>query len=306
MIPLPPPPPARPYGLPPRGTPLPPETRLGPVRLQVAELSRSLAFYGEVLGLQLLEAEGDRATLGASGGSGPLVILEARAGAQPVPRQGRLGLFHLALLLPGREDLGRFVMHLARGGIPVGASDHGVSEALYLQDPDGLGIEVYADRPPTLWEHRDGELVMTTEPLDLSGLARAGGGHAWEGMPPGTRMGHVHLRVGALAPAEAFYHQALGFDKVVWSYPGALFFSAGGYHHHLGVNQWAPRAEPAVEGHARLLEWELQLPTPDAVLEVAQRLRDQGHPVEPTPDGVRTRDPWGTALHLRGMSTSEL
>jgi NAD+-dependent protein deacetylase sirtuin 4 len=155
--------------------------------------------------------------------------------------RGRGGLYHFAILLPDRAALGRLVAHLAREGVRVGAADHLVSEALYLQDPDGLGIEVYADRPRSEWRHRDRQLLMATDPLDLPELARSAGAEPWTGAPAGTRLGHVHLHVGDIHRAAEFYHAALGFDRMVWSYPGALFLAAGGYHHHLGVNTWARR-----------------------------------------------------------------
>ena len=149
-------------------------------------------------------------------------------------------------------------------------ADHAVSEALYLTDPDGLGIEVYADRPRASWTYRGDELVMTTEPLDIGGLITAGEGSDWGGAPDGTTMGHVHLHVGDLARAEAFYHRALGFDKTVWSYPGALFFSAGGYHHHLGTNIWSPGPSARAD-EAKLLEWELVVPERRQTNDVARK-----------------------------------
>ena len=291
------------YGVPPDGARLPPDTRLGLVRLQVADLARSLSYYQDVLGLRLLETEGAEAVLGTSmapdGDSAPLLELRERVGAASVPRRARLGLFHFAILLPRRGDLGRFAGHLSARREPVGASDHRVSEALYLHDPDGLGIEVYADRPRTAWRREGRQLVMATDPLDVEDLLRAGEGATWTGMPPGTVMGHIHLHVGDLARAEAFYHQALGLDKVVWSYPGALFLSAGGYHHHLGLNTWAAGAPPAGEADARLLEWELQVPSAQAAGAALERLAGQGHPVEESPDGGTVPDPWGTVLRIR-------
>lgn len=184
-----------------------------------------------------------------------------------------------------------------------GASDHLVSEALYLSDPDGLGIEVYADRPRSDWQSRDGELAMTTIPLDLEGVVAAANGERWSGMPAGTRIGHVHLHVGDLTRGEAFYHTALGFDKVVWSYPHALFLSAGGYHHHLGINTWAgPRATAPAPDEAQLLEWELLLPTDADVDAATASLEQAGHMVEEREDGANVRDPWGTQLALRAAS----
>lgn len=284
------------YGLPAPGFRLPAGTHVGRVQLQVADLARSLAYYQDVLGLQVLERSGKVAVLGA--GSEPLIELHARPGAAPTPRRGRLGLFHYAVLLPDRPSLGAFVRHLTELGERFGASDHLVSEAVYLTDPDGLGIEVYADRPRPEWRTRDRQIVMTTEPLDLAGVARAAGTRSWRGMPPGTTLGHVHLHVGDLESAAAFYHEALGLDKMVWGYPGALFLSAGGYHHHLGLNTWARGAAPAGEDDARLLHWELVMPDPSDVDAAAESFRAAGHDVEREDRAVVVRDPWGTALRL--------
>jgi len=177
-------------------------------------------------------------------------------------------------------------------------ADHLVSEALYLSDPDGLGIEIYADRPRETWQHRDRELAMTTDPLDITTVMAAGHGETWDGAPMGTTMGHVHLHVGNLHDAEAFYHRALGFDKTVWSYPGALFLSAGGYHHHLGTNSWSPGPAPS-SAQARLLEWVLAVPSPDDVVRAARSARDAGYAVDDTEMVSRLADPWGTTVHLR-------
>jgi len=279
-------------GIAPRGYRLPAELRLGRVRLQVADLARSLEYYERVLGFRVLRRSGADAVLAAHGDDTPLVELHEKPGVAPVPRRGRLGLYHFAILLPDRAALGRFVAHLAEVGERAGASDHFVSEALYLQDPDGLGIEVYADRPRSAWRVEGGQIAMATEPLDLADLVRAAGGERWAGMPAGTTVGHVHLHVGDLDEAAAFYHQGLGLDQVVWSYPGALFLSAGGYHHHLGLNTWAAGAAPATDDDARLLEWEILVPTPDDALASLSRA---GYAAE---DGV-VRDPWGTALRIR-------
>lgn len=287
------------YGIAPAGYRLPAETRLGRVRLQVADLGRSVDFYEEVLGLRLLARNGADATLAALGDDTPLVELHELPGATPVPRRGRLGLYHFAVLLPDRAALGRFAGHLARLGVPAGMSDHLVSEAIYLSDPDGLGIEVYADRPRGTWRHEGRQLLMASEPLDVSSLVRAANGEPWTGAPTGTIIGHVHLYVGDLGGAEGFYHQALGFDKTVWSYPGALFLSAGGYHHHLGTNTWAAHAPPAGEEDARLLEWEIVVPGADDVAGAARSLESHGHAVDRTSPGIVARDPWGTPVWLR-------
>jgi catechol 2,3-dioxygenase len=286
----------RPYGVAPPGFRLPDRTRVGAVHLQIADLNRSVDYYTTLLGLHPLERSSEAAVLGVPDTPHPLVYLHARIGSRPVPRGGRYGLYHFAILLPDRAALGRFAAHLSGRQVRVGMADHLVSEALYLTDPDGLGIEVYTDRPRSGWRVRDRELAMATDPLDVQNLIAAGAGEPWNGVPPGATMGHMHLHVGRLDEAEAFYHSALGFDKTVWSYPGALFMSAGGYHHHLAVNTWS--AGPAAgEDQARLLEWELLVPGDDAAA-AARSLRGAGHLVDESSAGWATVDPWGTRLHL--------
>jgi catechol 2,3-dioxygenase len=268
------------------------------VRLQVSDLARSLAYYTGVIGFRVISKTDASVQLGSDGDDTTLVELRERRGARPVPRSGRLGLYHFAILLPNRTALGAFVRHLGDVGAHAGSADHLVSEALYLTDPDGLGIEVYADRPRSEWRVRGNELAMTTEPLDLRSLSRAAGEAMGSGLPAGTVIGHVHLHVGDLREAEAFYHAALGLDKVVWSYPGALFLSAGGYHHHLGTNTWAAHASSAAEDEARLLEWELVLPSDTDVDDVATHLRAAGHHMGYVGADRHVSDPWGTTLRL--------
>ena len=288
------------YGEPPAGHRLPAATRLGEVRLQVADLARSVDYYTSVLGLRVGEQAGDTATLAAHDDDRPLVALRERRGARPMSRRGRLGLYHFAILLPDRPSLGRFLRHLAERGVRAGAADHLVSEALYLTDPDGLGIEVYADRPRDAWRRVGRELMMATDPLDADGLVRAAGDAPWRGMPAGTTMGHVHLHVGDVAGASRFFHDALGLDRMVWSYPGALFLAAGGYHHHLGTNTWAGAgALPPSDDDARLVEWTIELPDAAAVAAAARALAAAGHEATADADGVVARDPWGTAVRLR-------
>lgn len=284
-------------GIAPPGYRLPDSTTLGCVRLEIADLGRSLDFYEEVLGLRTLERSGTVAILAPQGADNALVELHERAGARPVPRHGRLGLYHFAILLPERAALGRFIAHLSTLGIRAGMSDHLVSEAVYISDPDGLGIEVYADRPRATWRYEAGQLAMTTEPLDIRSVLEAAGSESWAGAPRGTVMGHVHLHIGDLAAGAAFYHEGLGFDKTVWAYPGALFLSAGGYHHHLGTNTWAARAPIAAEGDARLLDWDVVVPAAD-VDAVADNLARSGRTVERSERGIVARDPWGTAVRL--------
>jgi catechol 2,3-dioxygenase len=289
-----------PHGIAPAGFRLPANLRLGPVRLQVADLARSLAWYRRVLGARVLDQRPGLAVLGAESGTGPLIELHEHPGANPIPRRGRLGLYHYAILLPDRSSLGRFVRHLATLGERAGMSDHLVSEAIYLSDPDGLGIEVYADRPRALWRYQGGQLVMATEPLDVDAVVRAAGDQPWSGLPSGTIIGHVHLYVGDLERAAGFYHAGLGLDKVVWSYPGALFMSAGGYHHHLGTNTWAAGASPAGPDDARLLEWEVVVPTKEDAQAALSSLAAAGAPVAAGQGEGTATDPWGTTVRVRG------
>jgi len=289
---------ATPYGIAPKGYRLPAQTTLGPVRLQVADLERSITYYEQVLGLRVATRTSDTAALTPHGDDTVLLELRQRADARPVPRRGRLGLYHFAILLPDRAALGRFLVHLRDLGAYAGMSDHFVSEALYLTDPDGLGIEVYADRPRSAWRHEDRQLTMATNPLDVQSLVTAAGGEPWTGMPPGTRIGHVHLYVADIDAAAAFYHDALGFDKVVWSYPGALFLSAGGYHHHLGTNTWAAGAPPATDEDARLLEWTVRVPSLADAQAAAGSLEAAGYQVESGVESWLATDPWGTRLRL--------
>jgi catechol 2,3-dioxygenase len=285
------------YGIPPPSYRLPDATHVGRVRLQVADLQRSIDYYERVLGLRIAARGDDTATLTAHGSDRPLVELHEKRGIAPAPRRGAYGLYHFAVLLPTRADLGRFVAHLASLGIRLGAADHWVSEAIYLTDPDGLGIEVYADRPREEWQVRGRELAMSTDPLDLESLVSAAGGTEWTGAPAGTTIGHVHLHVGNLEQAEAFYHAALGLDKIVWGYPGALFLSAGGYHHHLGTNTWSP-GPSASDDQAHLIEWELVVPSASDSADVAGSLERAGFETRNESGTWTVRDPWGTQLRI--------
>jgi catechol 2,3-dioxygenase len=294
------------YGIAAPGFRLPAGSHIGAVRLQVSDLARSIDYYEQVLGFDIKSHTADAATLGPRHDVA-LLSLHTRSGLVPA-RRGAYGLYHFAVLLPDRAALGRFAAHLSNAGLRAGMADHLVSEALYLSDPDGLGIEVYADRPRSAWRYRDRasatkleersrELMMTTDPLDISSVIAAGGGRPWDGAPAGTAIGHVHLHVGSLAEAEAFYHAALGLDKMAWSYPGALFLSAGGYHHHLGTNVWS--AGPvARDDESRLLEWELIVPDADAVAAAAQSVRAAGYSVGEDGIGWTAADRWGTRLRL--------
>jgi catechol 2,3-dioxygenase len=218
--------------------PLPSDAHIGQVSLTVRDLERSLVFYRDVLGLSEVTREGSVSSLAPAGGR-VLVELHERKEAAPKPRRSA-GLYHFAILVPSRAALGRSLRRLAEKRWPLsGAADHLVSEALYLDDPDGLGIEIYRDRPRDTWRTTDGEIAMATDPLDLQAIHdEPGADTPWTGLEPTTVMGHVHLHVPHIDTAEAFYCGRIGFEPMVRRYPGALFVAAGGYHHHLGLNTW--------------------------------------------------------------------
>jgi len=286
-----------PYGIPPPSFRLPDETHVGAVHLQVSNVQQSVDYYQRVLGLHPHAIGEGSATLSAGESERPLVRLQTTPGVSRA-RRGAFGLYHFAILLPDRAALGRFAAHLESLDVQVAMADHLVSEAFYLWDPDGLGIEVYADRPRESWQQVGRELAMTTDPLNIQSVIASGRGERWVGVPAGTTMGHVHLHVGNLEQAEAFYHRALGLDKTVWRYPGALFMSAGGYHHHVATNVWSPGPSPSPD-QARLLEWELIVPSQVDVAAVARSLQGAGYGAEETANGIIAADPWGTRVRIR-------
>jgi catechol 2,3-dioxygenase len=271
-----------------------PQTTVGAVHLTVADLDRSTRWYTHALGLNA--ARDDGVARLSVGGNELLVLCEER-GAQPV--RGHTGLYHYALLVPERSDLARWLAHVAQERIPLtGLSDHFVSEAIYLRDPDGHGIEIYRDRPRERWEHVGNTIRMGVEPLDVEDLLSAsGGGTAL--LPAGTRMGHVHLHVADLGAAAAFYRDALGFDEMARLGDQALFLSAGGYHHHIGTNTWAGHgATPPPPGSAALRHATIVLPDAAERDRVAGRAADAGaEPVE-VAGGILVRDPSENALVL--------
>jgi catechol 2,3-dioxygenase len=275
-----------------------PGTHIGPVRLTVADLDRQRGFYLRALGLRELGADGGVVRLGVPGRT--LVELVDSPGAPARPAR-TTGLFHLAILVPDRSELARSLRRvLDAGGSFTGASDHLVSEALYLDDPEGNGIEIYRDRRREEWTHDGGELRMATLPLDVEGVLAEMPGGPDEGMPAGTTMGHAHLQVRDIPEAEAFYSGVVGFEPTVRSYPGALFLSAGGYHHHVGLNTWSTAGAPAPPERARgLSHVEVVVPSAEEIARIEARAREAGHEARRTDGGLLLRDPSGSRLHLR-------
>jgi catechol 2,3-dioxygenase len=278
---------------------LAPETAVGAVHLIVGDLGRSLAYYDTALGLTAVERDERSARLGAPG-ERVLVVLEEQPGARPRP--GHTGLYHFALRVPERADLARWLAHAARDRVPlVGLSDHFVSEALYLSDPDGHGIEIYWDRPREHWEGRVAER-MTSDPLDVTDLLGELDDPAhepFEALAPGTDMGHVHLKVADLAETIAFYRDVLGFELMARLGRSAAFFAAGGYHHHIGANTWeSAGAAPPPPDAARLRHVTIVLPDVPARDGVRARLSAAGVPVRDTVLGPTCEDPSGNALVL--------
>ena len=270
---------------------LPAGLRLGPVHIAVTDLDRSVGFYQDAIGLRQHRREDATAAMGAGGED--VLVLHEEPQARPAGRHA--GLYHFALLHPSREELARALARLAITRTPIeGASDHGISEAIYLPDPDGNGIELAADRPREVWpEGWDGR----PDPLDLHGLL----GEVADEEPtrhadPGLTVGHLHLHVGDIDRGLAFYRDVLGFD-VMTLIPSAAFVSAGGYHHHLGFNTWRGQdAPPAPADAVGLREWTIVLPEAADVAEVRARLDAAGIATEDRPDGLKTADPWGNAV----------
>jgi catechol 2,3-dioxygenase len=277
---------------------VPHTTTVGAVHLTVSHLERSLEYYGAAVGLTVLSRDGRSASLGT--GERELLVLVEQPGAQPAP--GHTGLYHFALLLPERVDLAGWLAHAARDRVPLtGLSDHFVSEALYLSDPDGHGIEIYWDRPREAWEGQVSER-MTTLPLDVDGLLgelEEPRSAPFDSLPAGTVMGHVHLKVARIPDTIAFYGDVLGFALMAQLGPYAAFLSAGGYHHHLGANTWeSAGASPPPQGAAALRHASIVLPDSAARDTVIERVEAAGNRIDERDAGPVISDPSGNALLL--------
>ncbi len=277
---------------------LPGDTSLGWVKLRVADRERSLRFYRDVLGYQADLPDDRTAWLRPAADRSAHFVLVELPGAVPRPRRST-GLYHAAILLPHRRELARVIRRLVDTGWPIGgAADHGVSEAIYLDDAEGNGLEIYADRPRSAWPTQGQQVAMYTDPLDIPDLLREleADPRPWSAMPAEAGIGHVHLQVSDLDRAEEFYCGVLGFEVTQRSYPGALFVSAGGYHHHLGLNIWHSRhAGPPPEDAAGLIAFAVVIPDQAAWEAVVERLQAAGLSVEEGlhgeyGTGVATRD----------------
>jgi catechol 2,3-dioxygenase len=290
----------------PAATSIHPGTNIGLVTLRVADLERSRRFYEGILAFQPIELEPGRVVLGSQDKQ-PLLELIEVTGAAPQPRRAT-GLYHVAILFPTRPDLGRELLRVANAGIQVGQGDHLVSEALYISDPDDNGLELYRDRPRSEWHWTKGVVQMASDPVDIRGLVEEGQRDAepWEVIPAGTRVGHIHLQVGDIKEAKRFYHTILGFDVTAdLSEHGALFVSAGGYHHHIGLNTWHSRgAQPTPANAAGLQNYVISIPTRDGLLEVKERLVAHKVPFEEQEDLIRVNDPWSNQILLSVQPTS--
>lgn len=279
------------------------QTTIGTVALTVTDLPRALAYYKQVIGLQVQQHTQNEAYLGA-GGPHLLRLTENRRAQRT---QGTTGLYHFALLVPSRLELGRVLYHLAETQLPIGGlSDHGVSEAIYLNDPDGNGIEIYRDRPQQEWQvDANGRFALITKRMDVQGVLAAATNlsEPFTHLHPDTTIGHMHLHVGNLPTAVQFYTTILGFDLVAQYGPTASFVSAGGYHHHIGLNTWAGEGAPPPPADAIGLQWyAIQLPTAAALAQVETQLIAHGIPYETQKAGLFLHDPAQNGILLTALT----
>lgn len=275
-----------------------PVTYVGEVGLKVLDLKKMIRFYKEILGFEVLEETKTAAVLGAGGKV--LLRLEAKAGMTP-KNQRYAGLYHFAILLPDRKELGKILLHLHHHGIGIGSSDHLVSEALYLSDPEGNGIEIYRDRAAEEWDWNGSQVVMAVDPIDAAGLVQAAeqSGEEFRGMPADTVMGHIHLHVSNLPEAKTFYVDGLGFEVVSAMGGQALFLADQKYHHHIGLNVWNGTGIPALpDNTAGLGYFTLVLESEEKRQETAGRLRELGAEVVEQSGDVEVRDPSGNTIRL--------
>ncbi|WJV31076.1 VOC family protein [Rossellomorea sp. AcN35-11] len=274
-----------------------PHAFIGEVNLKVEDLERSISFYQEVIGFKVMKKTVNSVTLTADGRK-PLLSLVQPENVTP-KQPGTTGLYHFALLPPCRSDLGRILEHLIKLNVQLGSSDHLVSEALYLSDPDGNGIEIYRDRPSSEWTWNGDQVEMTVDPIDAEGILAEAKGHSWDGLPPGTIMGHIHLHVSDLKSTEEFYAMGLGFDVVSRFGDRALFISTGGYHHHIGLNTWNGVGAPAPSKNGVGLNWfSVHFPTEEKLSATITQLESMGAAIHEQNGNILTVDPSGNQIHL--------
>jgi catechol 2,3-dioxygenase len=275
-----------------------PDTTLGYVHLNISDFEKSLPFYQDVLGFQVHRRASDTAYLGA--GQADILVLTERHGA--VKPRFATGLYHFAVLVPSRLHLARSLKRLAETKYPLqGFADHLVSEAIYLADPDGNGIEIYRDRPRSDWYDARGKIKMASDPLDVRSVLAELNGHdgAWNGFAPATKLGHMHLQVANVGAAQEFYTNVLGFDLIMRYGPSAAFVSAGGYHHHIGMNAWnSAGAPPPPPESIGLRNFVLRLPNLNELGKVIDRVSAAGFAIEEEDEGVLVRDPSQIAVVL--------
>ncbi|WP_391120410.1 VOC family protein [Psychrobacillus sp. L3] len=266
------------------------------VELKVTDLERSLKFYEEVVGFKVLEKKGNKVLLTADG---KVALLAIEQPENVVPKQeNTTGLYHFALLLPNRADLGAVLQHFIEINMRIGAGDHLVSEALYLNDPDGNGIEIYTDRPESEWTWNGEYVEMATLQIDAQSILAEGANTKWKGLPEGTVMGHIHLQVSDLAKSETFYKN-LGFAVVTPNYPGALFMATGKYHHHIGLNTWAGvGAPPAPENAIGLEAFTLVYPSNEELNDALENLKTNNVSVVEENGIYITKDPSQNKIKL--------
>ncbi|MBY0121547.1 VOC family protein [Bacillus sp. S/N-304-OC-R1] len=275
-----------------------PITFVGQVNLKVQNLERSLAFYQKVIGFNVLDKSERSAKLTADGKT---VLLSIEQPINNAPKQVRTtGLYHFALLLPKRSDLAKIVQYFAEIGFQFGSSDHLVSEALYLSDPDGNGIEIYTDRDPSDWSWENGEVEMTVDPLNFPDLLSFGRQQSWKGLPAETVMGHIHLHVSELRKSEEFYVKGLGFEVVNRYGSQALFLSDGKYHHHIAINTWNGVGAPAPAPNCAGLEsYTLMLPSEEKRAKIVDQLKSIGASISVSNDSFITSDPSSNRIILK-------
>lgn len=270
---------------------------VGETRLAVRDLALVTRYYREAIGLDVLESDQNGAVLGAGGR--PFLFLVSGKDIRPQPERAS-GLFHTAFLMPDREALGRWLVHAAHSGVRLdGAADHLVSEAIYLSDPEGNGIEIYADRPHTAWAYAaDGKVAMDTLPFDLQALYDATPKERFGGMDARVAIGHLHLKVGNLPAADEFFETVLGLKKMC-DYPGASFYATGGYHHHVAANIWQSRGTGARQAdQSGLSRYSLHFNDAAALETVKAALERLEIPTQREGGAIRFVDPWGMDVVL--------